>query len=803
MKNSILRAMAFSAAVCVSMTSCAEKKKTSSDNSTSIASAISDIPDMASELLEGSYKLINYKTIDEFDNIDRIFSLNEGGYIISRYVASTDKNDLFKANSDFSEITALTLNAPEEVSAADESYCGISVSPDGEISALYTLMDYHGLELPDGYDENFDYESFYENATESKLLCFYNSDGSLISSHDFDDSEFVNEDDYCYLNSYISAGGGKALLAYSDGTVILTDGSTVEKLPVIEENSEKEYISLVRTTDGSVAVSYVYYIDGDYNKRAQCIKYIDIDNKSYGDTIYSCDTAGSYNLDMVSQGYDDYVLIGSDYKNLLGIKADGTTEEILNWSDADTQPLYVLYAGNDEFYCWDYRNSGSLQMMKLVPRDPSEAANTQVITLGTMYDSYSFEVNEFNRSQDKYRIKVVNYSERYTAEHGEPDPEADKDDWQKRDAEMLKYMQMDIISGNAPDMIVAYDINSVRLLGEKGILADLYTFMENDPDINRDTVLPNLLSALESSDGKLYCLAPGFDLRTLAVKRKFFDRENWTVDDMIEVFDHSNAEHRYDGDTKANMLRTFLEGQSDLIDIEKGTCNFDSPDFINILKFCDRFVLEENIPDKMTESKEFMDYHTDKANWIADEKALLTTIYPGGDSGLCYIKSEDFGGDDYTMVGFPSSNGKGGKLSVWTQFCICEKSKVKEGAWEFIRSLMDPENNFGYPALKKNLSAAIDNNAKVFTYNENGEKLEVPSSDSKLDGRVIYPLSKAERDDFERYLLSCDTLSGEMDYEVQSIVMEEADAFFHGEKTAEDTAKMIQNRVSILVGERS
>ena len=57
--------------------------------------------------------------------------------------------------------------------------------------------------------------------------------------------------------------------------------------------------------------------------------------------------------------------------------------------------------------------------------------------------------------------------------------------------------------------------------------------------------------------------------------------------------------------------------------------------------------------------------------------------------------------------------------------------------------------------------------------------------------------------DFERYLLSCDTLLDEMDYEVQSIVMEEADAFFHGEKTAEDTAKMIQNRVSILVGERS
>ncbi|HNZ99893.1 hypothetical protein [Ruminococcus sp.] len=802
MKNSILRTLAFSAAVCVSMTSCAEKKKTSSDNSTSIASAISDIPAMASELLEGSYKLVNYKTIDEFDYIDRIFPLNEGGYIVSSFNGSSETDFMFKINSDFSEINEFSLSAPDEVEAADEFYSDLSVTPGGEISVLYTLLDHHGIELPEEYDENFDYDSFYANTTESKLLCFYKSDGSLISSHEFDDSEFSSNDDMIYMTGYINIGGGRILAAYYDGTVILTDGSTTEKFPVIEEGAEKDYINLVYTGDGSVAVSYSYYYNGDYNSRKQTIKYIDIENKTYGDTIYSSDASEINDIDMAIPGYDDYVLIGSNYTDLIGIKADGTTETILNWSDADTQPLSVLYAGNDEFYCWDYMSNDSLQIMKLVPRDPAEAANTQVITLGTMYDSHSLDVNKFNRSQDKYRIKVVNYSERYAAEHGELDPEADKDDWENRDAEMLKYMQMDIISGNAPDMIISYDINSVRLLGEKGVLTDLYTFMENDPDINRDTVLPNLLSALESSDGKLYCLSPNFELRTLAVKRKFFDRENWTVDDMIELFDHSNAEHLYDGDTKAEMLRTFIEGQSELIDVEKGTCNFDTPDFINILKFCDRFVLEEEMPDKSTETEDFMEYYTDKANWIADEKALLTPVYPYGDSGLCYIKSDTFGGDDYTMVGYPSSNGKGGKLSVLTQFSICEKSKVKEGAWEFIKSLMDPEENFSFPALKKNLPDMIDASSKVYSYKENGEKVEIPSSGSKV-GRTIYPVSKAERDDFERYLLSCDTLSGEMDYEVRSIVMEEADAFFHGEKSAEDAAKMIQNRASILVSERS
>ena len=52
-------------------------------------------------------------------------------------------------------------------------------------------------------------------------------------------------------------------------------------------------------------------------------------------------------------------------------------------------------------------------------------------------------------------------------------------------------------------------------------------------------------------------------------------------------------------------------------------------------------------------------------------------------------------------------------------------------------------------------------------------------------------------------MLSCDTLVSTMDYDVKQVCFEEADAFFAGEKTAEEAAKMMQDRISTIVGERS
>ena len=467
--------------------------------------------------------------------------------------------------------------------------------------------------------------------------------------------------------------------------------------------------------------------------------------------------------------------------------------------------MSVVSAGNDEFYCWGYGRNKSCAIYKLVPRSIEEVANTQVITIGLLYGGCDPMINSFNRSQSKYRLKKVDYSEKYKLENPEKYKEPENnEEYMKKEADMINYMQMDIISGNAPDLILCYDHNSIKSLGAKGLFTDLYTFMENEPDINRENIVPNYLRAMENKDGHLYSISPSFQIETLAVKSKFMDHENWTIQEMKALYDKSTAEHRFDCTTKMEMFRTLLEGQSSLIDIENGKCSFDSPDFIEMLKFCDQFVEEEDVPGDKDNDYEAIDkYFTDKAKWTAQEKALIS--YCSGYSS--YTKYDTFGGDDYTLVGYPNSDGKGGKLLVSGEFAICETSSKKEGAWEFIKTLFDYEDDnnyftYGYPILKPNFKNSLDETTKFYDWDENGNRIEVTTIDSKLDN-TLYPLTQAERDDLERYILTCDTLLNSMNLEVKNICTEEADAFFHGEKTAEEAAKMIQNRASILVSEKN
>ena len=287
------------------------------------------------------------------------------------------------------------------------------------------------------------------------------------------------------------------------------------------------------------------------------------------------------------------------------------------------------------------------------------------------------------------------------------------------------------------------------------------------------------------------------------IKSKYLDHENWTIQEMMEIYDNADAAHKYDGINKKEMLRILLEGQSDLVNIENGQCHFDTPEFIDLLKFCDRFVTEVDRPDKKTDYEALDQYYTNKAYWIPNDEDLATVIHFETENQMSWEKAATFGEEDFTFAGYPTSNGKGGKLNIFTRFAISEKSKVKEGAWEFIKTYFDtsiPDNyyTYGYPSLKADLEKRLDKEMSLTKYGS--EELE--NVQTKL-GFIQYPLTQEERDDLERYVLSCDTLANTMDYDVESVCYEEADAFFNGEKTAEEAAKMMQNRISILISEKS
>ena len=67
----------------------------------------------------------------------------------------------------------------------------------------------------------------------------------------------------------------------------------------------------------------------------------------------------------------------------------------------------------------------------------------------------------------------------------------------------------------------------------------------------------------------------------------------------------------------------------------------------------------------------------------------------------------------------------------------------------------------------------------------------------------IAPLTQEERDYIADYIKGITKVSGGYDVHIQEVIDEEIKAFFAGDKTAEEAAKMIQNRISIYISEKN
>ena len=93
---------------------------------------------------------------------------------------------------------------------------------------------------------------------------------------------------------------------------------------------------------------------------------------------------------------------------------------------------------------------------------------------------------------------------------------------------------------------------------------------------------------------------------------------------------------------------------------------------------------------------------------------------------------------------------------------------------------------------------------ETYTYtDENGEKVyydqTVYIGDTEYN---IPPLTQEQVDDFKAMVDNA-SVGGNYDSDILDIINEEAAAFFSGDKSADDVAALIQNRVSIYLGETS
>lgn len=471
---------------------------------------------------------------------------------------------------------------------------------------------------------------------------------------------------------------------------------------------------------------------------------------------------------------------------------------ILSWIDCYltgdyVQDFAVLEDGSVLVYYDDYE--GQTDLVKLVKTESSKVQQKEIITFATLYEgdqSLEQAVVKFNKASDKYKIVFKTYI----------DSNAEWTETTYTDA--IALMNADLTSSNAPDLI---DLSSVDLnnLASKGVLEDLTPYLEASTVLSKDDFVESVLNAY-TIDGKLVTIPQNFQLSTLMGKTSVVgEKQGWTIDEVIALADANPDAKLLQYVTKDTALQICLMYSSNsFIDYETGTCSFNSPEFIKVLEFANRFDAdysyneEESYPSMIQSGKILL---SDVNVSDMQEFQMYTLMFE----------------EEATCIGYPTMDGSVGVfLNGMNMYGITSKSAHKEGAWQFLESFLSTENerySWGLPTKVDALEAMFeedmtpeyqyDENGEIM-YDENGVALQYPKTTWGYDNweAEIYAATQEEVD-LVKSMIEVAKPAGMNDQTIFQMIQEDAAAYFEGQKSAEDVAAVIQSRVEIYVSENS
>ncbi len=364
---------------------------------------------------------------------------------------------------------------------------------------------------------------------------------------------------------------------------------------------------------------------------------------------------------------------------------------------------------------------------------------------------------------------------------------------------VIDTLNLEIIAGNTPDIIDSFFLPMESYV-EKGVFADLYNFIDSDPDMCREDFLENIFTAYEINGG-LYQNITNFKLDTLMGKSSIVgEMQGRTSDDFIDLAEKYPDKKFVDMPLdRYGIFDEFMRyGWQSFIGTETGKCDFNGKRFILILEFCNTF------PEKY-DSSVMLDpsWRQNEEENLINGKTLFTLWDRNIDNFYSFRKLEEYTfGEPIVVTGYPDSEGNGVLIDADGSFAIFEKSSVKEGAWEFLRYYYSDEyqkwivkgderyGSSGFPVKKSALEFAAEDAKKglYLSYWEGYSDAYTPNTDDD-NQRIIDLINGA----------ACRVETSENF--VYNIIREEAEMYFSGQRPAEETAEIIQNRVQLYLNE--
>ena len=431
--------------------------------------------------------------------------------------------------------------------------------------------------------------------------------------------------------------------------------------------------------------------------------------------------------------------------------------------------------------------------------DTGPPKEKETITLAVVYfgDFIKTRVNRFNMSNPDYRIEVINYL----------DGRDEKDAIRQFTIDLV-HDPADIIILTSIDVPRSWHTNTsvpIHSYARKGIFTDLYELMDADPDFNRADYLPNVLKALEM-DERLYTIFPTFKIRVIMGKASDLEAVaiGWTLDEFISFLDTKpDAKHIINDWTKADFISKMIEYY--FTDPETGGMKFDREAFLKILTAAEKFPKASPF-----EGDDFDDWEDIWFGLKDGNPLMYQTSLGGGEYGFRWEWTFEylFFGEEITYKGFPSPTGTGSGTYFRPELrlAIAEKSQRKDGAWEFIKFTMNDYIFWSLPTDELPIKISQLNDwldaTLVNLINIVGDEYEYAYYlDFDTDKKIIIGNNTPEFNAKIMEVINATTVIAPSDLVVRDIIAEEVAFYLAGQKTPDQVADIIENRVSIYLSE--
>ena len=376
----------------------------------------------------------------------------------------------------------------------------------------------------------------------------------------------------------------------------------------------------------------------------------------------------------------------------------------------------------------------------------------------------------YSRQSGEYRVRIVPAME-----------EADPEDYRTR-------VQMEMAAGSGPDLLGDWTVNVSECV-KQGYLEPLDGVAED-----RNPFLESAFAAGEA-DGTLYGIPYYCYPYFMAVSDSLKDTDSWTLEEMYEAVRNSTAEVLEAGADGVNIIMAcglHDEENKAFIDWEKGESHLTEEPFLRLMEFAKKYADQGRYP------------RSEVGERLADGRIASVQIVLS-DPGMLNRASGCFGGEE-ACIGYPRESGSGIYMET-ARLYLNSSAGNREGAMDFLRYLISEEGQRQYmedssksgwqhlPVRRGLLQESLDRYQR---------EVKDPPGQSWGDDGIFFQWEKLDEGQVETFWRILDNAVPAVfrSDDIWTMVDEELQPYFNGERSAQEAAAVLHNRVQLYLDEQ-